>query len=42
MSTQCQSCGMPMAKDPNGGGTNKGGTKNSRYCSLCYQHGAFT
>ena len=38
----CQSCGMPMKKDPNAGGTNSDGTKNLKYCSYCYQDGAFT
>ncbi len=38
----CQSCGMPMSKDPQGGGTNADGSKNSSYCSYCYQNGAFT
>lgn len=37
----CQSCGMPMDKDPNQGGTNADGTKNKKYCSLCYEQGAF-
>ena len=37
----CQSCGMPMDKDPNGGGTNTDGTKNTRFCSLCYELGEF-
>ena len=37
----CQSCGMPMEKDPELGGTNKDGTKNSIYCSLCYVNGEF-
>ena len=37
----CQSCGMPLNKDPNQGGTNKDGSKNSKYCSLCYVQGAF-
>jgi len=37
----CQSCGMPMEKDPLGGGTNQDGSKNARYCSLCYEKGAF-
>jgi hypothetical protein len=37
----CQSCGMPMDKDPGQGGTNADGTKNNRYCSLCYEQGAF-
>jgi hypothetical protein len=38
----CQSCGMPMKKDPQQGGTNADGTKNSIYCSYCYSNGAFT
>jgi hypothetical protein len=37
----CQSCGMPMEKDPGNGGTNADWSKNQRYCSLCYQAGAF-
>ncbi len=38
----CQSCGMPMKKDPNGGGTESDGSKNGMYCSYCYEKGAFT
>ncbi len=38
----CQSCGMPMKRDPQGGGTNADGNKNSKYCSYCYQKGEFT
>ncbi|MDR0250393.1 MAG: zinc ribbon domain-containing protein [Burkholderiales bacterium] len=38
----CQSCGMPMSKDPQGGGTNADGSNNLLYCSYCYQSGAFT
>jgi len=37
----CQSCGMPMKQDPQGGGTNADGSKNDNYCSYCYQDGAF-
>jgi hypothetical protein len=37
----CQSCGMPMNKDPNGGGTNADGSKNNKYCSYCFQNGEF-
>lgn len=37
----CQSCGMPMEKDPGNGGTNQDGTKTHRYCSLCYANGTF-
>lgn len=38
----CQSCGMPLNKDPERGGTNADGTKNMKYCSYCYQKGNFT
>ena len=38
----CQSCGMPMKKDPAGGGTNADGLKSGTYCSYCYRNGAFT
>lgn len=37
----CQSCGMPMSKDPAGGGMNADGTKSGMYCSYCYQKGNF-
>jgi hypothetical protein len=37
----CQSCGMPMDKDPGNGGTNADGTKSAKYCSLCYESGSF-
>lgn len=38
----CQSCGMPLAKDELGGGTEKDATKSSMYCSHCYMNGEFT
>ena len=38
----CQSCGMPLAHDKQGGGTNSDGSKTMEYCSHCYQNGAFT
>lgn len=38
----CQSCGMPMKKDPQQGGTNSDGTKNLMYCSYCYANGTFS
>jgi len=38
----CQSCGMPMKRDPQGGGTNADGSKSTMYCSYCYGSGAFT
>ena len=42
MNKFCQSCGMPMKQDPEGGGTNSDGSKNILYCSYCYNAGAFT
>jgi len=38
----CQSCGMPMAKDELGGGTEKSGDKSMKYCSHCYMNGEYT
>ena len=38
----CQSCGMPLSKDPLGGGTNADGSLSSEYCSHCYRKGVFT
>jgi hypothetical protein len=38
----CQSCGMPMKKDPDKGGTNADGSKSLKFCSYCYQSGQFT
>jgi len=37
----CQSCGMPLKKDPQGGGTKSDGTRSTMYCSYCYENGAF-
>jgi hypothetical protein len=31
-----------MSKDPQGGGTNAGGTRNGTYCSYCCPNGEFT
>lgn len=42
MNKFCQSCGMPMAKDPGHGGTNADGSRSVDYCSYCYRDGAFT
>ncbi len=39
---KCQSCGMPLSKDPQKGGTNQDGTLSTEYCSYCYQQGSFT
>jgi hypothetical protein len=33
---------MPMKKDPNSGDLNADRSKNEKYCSYCYQQGAFT
>ena len=38
---KCQSCAMPMAHDPEGGGSEKDGSRSQKYCSLCYGNGAF-
>lgn len=40
---RCESCGMPFKHDPSGqwGGTNKDGSINDQYCSLCYTNGEF-
>jgi hypothetical protein len=35
----CQSCGMPMKKDPLHGGTNADCSQNELYCSYCYREG---
>lgn len=37
----CQSCGMPINKDPNEGGTNADKSKSQLYCSYCYADGQF-
>ncbi len=41
MGPACQSCGMPLSKDPRGGGSNADGSKTSEYCSHCYERGVF-
>ena len=42
MSNNCQSCGMPLKKDVQHGGSNSDGSKSDKYCSLCYENGQFT
>jgi len=37
----CQSCGMPLKKSPNGGGTNADKSINKMYCVYCYENGQF-
>ena len=41
MSKSCQSCGMPMKRDPQKGGSNIDGTINTEYCSSCFENGKF-
>ena len=41
MAKNCESCGMPLKNDPNGGGTETDGLKSSAYCSICYENGRF-
>ncbi len=38
----CQSCGMPLSKDKQGGGTEADGARSAEYCSHCYVRGQFT
>jgi hypothetical protein len=38
----CQSCGMPLKRDAQGGGTNADGSRSTLYCSHCYRQGKFT
>lgn len=40
--SMCQSCGMPLSKDPQKGGTNQDGSQSTDYCSYCYKKGCFT
>jgi hypothetical protein len=37
----CQSCGMPLEKDPQKGGTNLDKSRIDKYCSFCFQDGKF-
>jgi hypothetical protein len=37
----CQSCGFPLKKDAQGGGTEQDGTHSRKYCSMCYKDGIF-
>ena len=37
----CQSCGMPLSRDVEEGGTNADRSKSGTYCSHCYQRGQF-
>lgn len=37
----CQSCGYPLKRDKEGGGTEKDGSISAKYCSMCYRNGEF-
>jgi hypothetical protein len=37
----CQSCGMPLKKSPNGGGTNADKSTSQIFCAYCYENGQF-
>ena len=37
----CQSCAMPLVKDPYKGGTNLDQSKSDKYCSFCFKEGKF-
>lgn len=37
----CQSCGMPLDKGPNNGGTNADNSISDKYCSFCFKDGKF-
>ncbi len=39
MAGKCQSCSIPLNKDP--GGSEADGSRSAKYCSLCYQNGKF-
>lgn len=39
---KCQSCGMPLKKSHDGGGTNSDGTVSTKYCEYCYEKGQFS
>lgn len=43
MKKQCQSCGMPLITKKAGDcrGLETDGSKSEKWCSLCYQNGAF-
>ncbi len=41
MRNACQSCGMPLKRDPHGGGSHADGSRSSDYCSHCYVDGKF-
>lgn len=38
---RCQSCGYPLKRDTQGGGTERDGSRSAKYCSMCYANGTF-
>lgn len=38
----CRSCGMPLSRDSQGGGSNTDGSRSRMYCSHCFVDGKFT
>lgn len=38
---KCQSCGMPLKRDEQGGGTEADGSRSRKYCSHCYKQGRY-
>jgi hypothetical protein len=41
MRKNCQSCGMPLKRDEEHGGTEADGSRSGMYCSHCYRQGGF-
>lgn len=37
----CQSCMMPLSKDPLQGGSEADGSRSLSFCSMCYEGGEF-
>jgi len=38
---QCQSCAMPLSKDPEHGGLDADGSRSTDFCSYCLRNGEF-
>ncbi len=38
---RCQSCGMPLRFDPQGGGREEDGSISHKWCSYCFDKGRF-
>ena len=37
----CQSCSIPLKKNPGGNGTEADGSLSTKYCDMCYKDGEF-